>query len=276
MRKQPMAEVFGYRIDDLSTEADYHRRSRLCPFNNRIRACTKDKANDPLGVCSIYDGNNIAITCPVRFREDWRVAADAAAFFFDQDVLWHTLTEIRLYDGHGKSAGNIDVVLVATDEQGQIIDFGALEIQSVYISGNIRKPFAAYMDNPANNIHLDWFNHKDYPRADYLSSSRKRLAPQLIHKGSILNAWGRKIAVAVDSGFFATLPSLPQVPAAQADLAWMVYQLQIGNGQERYNLVHTQTVYTQFSAALQQITNADPGSERDFVQNLQRKLDTTR
>ncbi|WP_135480865.1 NotI family restriction endonuclease [Candidatus Chloroploca mongolica] len=273
MPRQPMAEVFGFRIDAMTSEADRHLQHRLCPFNNKVPSCTKDKANDPLGVCSIYDGTNITITCPVRFRQDWLIATDAAAFFFPSGTKWTSLTEIRLHDRYGKSAGNIDVVLVSYDEEGKITDFGALEVQAVYISGNIRKPFAEYMSDPANHVNLDWSNKKDYPRADYLSSSRKRLAPQLIYKGGILNAWGRKMAVAVDRGFFETLPTLSQVSKDQADVAWLVYQLQASDDQGRYKLVHSQTVYTQFTSALQRITNADPGSENDFLKLLQRKLD---
>jgi len=41
----------------------------------------------------------------------------------------------------GRSAGNIDVVLVSYDNDGKVLDFGALEIQAVYISGNVRDPF---------------------------------------------------------------------------------------------------------------------------------------
>lgn len=81
------------------------------------------------------------------------------------------------------------------------------------------------------------------------------------------------MAVAVDSGFFATLPTLSQVPKDQADVAWLVYQLQASDEQGRYKLVRSQTVYTQFTSALQRITNADPGSEGDFLKILQRKLD---
>lgn len=272
MPKQPMAEVFGFRIDDLSDEAERHRQHRLCPFNNRVPSCTKDKANDPLGVCSIFDGNQISVTCPVRFRQNWRIATDAADFFFSPGTKWTSLTEIRLLDRHGKSAGNIDVVLVAYDDDGIIIDFGALEVQAVYISGNIRKPFAEYMSDPTTRTDLDWSGKKDFPRPDYLSSSRKRLAPQLIYKGGILNTWGRKMAVAVDQGFFATLPTLSAVPKEQADVAWLVYELQVKHDGQ-YQLVHHQTVYTQFTAALQRITNADPGEESSFISLLQRKLD---
>jgi len=44
-------------------------------------------------------------------------------------------------NANGKSAGNIDVVLVAYDEHGKIYDFGALEIQAVYVTNTIEKPF---------------------------------------------------------------------------------------------------------------------------------------
>lgn len=247
--------------------------NRLCPFNNRVPSCTKDKANDPLGVCSIYHGVQTAITCPVRFRQDWLIASDAAEFFFSTGVKWTSLTETRLTDGYGKSAGNIDVILVAYDDEGHIIDFGALEVQGVYISGNIRRPFAAYMDNPEQNSHMQWAGQRDYPRADYLSSSRKRLAPQLIYKGGILHSWRRKMAVAIDSGFFAELPVLPQVAAEQADVAWLVYDLQHNTDTNRYQLVKAKTVYTQFTPALQLITTALPGVETDFLRLLQRKLD---
>jgi len=80
--KQPLAEVFGFPVDNHSSEAKRCRDNALCPFGNRVPNCTKDKANDPLGVCSILDGADVVITCPVRFRERWIIAEDAAAFFF--------------------------------------------------------------------------------------------------------------------------------------------------------------------------------------------------
>src|SRR3990172_7925282 len=111
--KQPLAEVFGYLIADHTERADRYRSHRLCPFNNKVPNCTKDKAKDPLGVCSIYEEDNVAITCPIRFRQDWLIADDAAAFFFPHKGAWTSLTEVRLSDKQGRSAGNIDVVLVA-------------------------------------------------------------------------------------------------------------------------------------------------------------------
>lgn len=272
MAVQPMAEVFGYRIDDFSEEAARHRRHKLCPFNNKVPSCTKDKANDPLGVCSIYHGDAATITCPVRFREGWQIASDAADFFFAPDMNWTSLTEIRLLDANGKSAGNIDVVLVSYDDQGQVLDFGALEVQAVYISGNIRDPFSVYMQNPESNANLNWVGMRNYPRADFLSSSRKRLAPQLIYKGGILHSWGRKMAVATDLPFFSQLPELPQVEPHAADVAWFVYELVESPQTHGYRLTRVQTVYTQFTPALLKITTAHPGSVTDFRKLLQRKL----
>jgi hypothetical protein len=182
----PLAEVFGFPIDNLHEDASRYRKHKLCPYNNKVPSCTKDKANDPLGVCSVFDKEDIAITCPVRLRQDWLIAEDAANFFFPANAMWTSLTEVRLNDRSGQSAGNIDIVLASYDSHGKIINFGSLEIQSVYISGNVRRPFEQYIANPSRNTNLDWSHERNYPRPDYLSSSRKRLAPQLIYRGSIL------------------------------------------------------------------------------------------
>ena len=272
MPNQPMAEVFGYRIDDFSPEAIRHRKHRLCPYNNGVASCTKDKIEDPLGVCSIYAASGIAIICPVRFRQDWLIASDAAEFFFPPGVNWTSLSEVRLKDINGKSAGNIDAVLVSYDQDGELIDYGAIEVQSVYISGNIGNPFSFYMKDPEGNAQLDWRKKPKYPRPDFLSSSRKRLAPQLIYKGSILHSWRRKMAVVIDQTFFSKLPDLPQVEQNVADVAWFVYDLLINAQTNRYCLTRVKTIYTQFTPALLRITNPEPGPEEPFRKVLQQKL----
>ncbi|HXF62166.1 MAG TPA: NotI family restriction endonuclease [Caldilineaceae bacterium] len=267
-----MAEVFGYRIDDLSDDAIRHRRHRLCPFNNIVPSCTKDRVSDPLGVCSVYHGDDVTIICPVRFREGWRIATDAAEFFFSPGTHWTAFSEVQLDDADGRSAGKIDVVLASYDDQSRLLDFGALEVQAVYISGNIRNPFTAYMQDPEANTNFSWRGQKNYPRADFLSSSRKRLAPQLIYKGGILHAWGKKMAVAVDRAFFSQLPELPQVEPAAADVAWFIYDLIESPQTNRYRLTRMQTIYTQFTPALLRITTPNPGSEEAFRRQLQQRL----
>ena len=201
------------------------------------------------------------------------IAEDAAAFFFPKNTKWTSLTEVRLNDKNGKSAGNIDLVLVSYAENGRILDFGALEIQAVYISGNVRNPFEYYMEDPANRNDFDWSKNPLYPNPDYLSSSRKRLVPQMIFKGGILNAWGKKTAVALNNNFFNTLPELPEVSPENATLAWLIYDLRHENVQNRYFLKHEQTIHTQFHPALDKIINPEAGPVDNFMNLLQEKLD---
>lgn len=272
---QPLAEVFGQVLSDHSANANRYRSRRLCPFNNNVPNCTKDKAKNPLGVCSVLHDATPVITCPVRFREEWLITDDAASFFFEEGTAWSSLTEVRLNDESGKSAGNIDVVLVAYDDVGKVLDFGALEIQAVYISGNVRDPFEYYMKDPKARAQMDWSDQPNYPRPDYLSSSRKRLAPQLLFKGGILHSWQKKSAVALNKSFFDTLPRLTQVNKSKADMAWLIYDLTLTNvnGQEKYKLTKIDEVFTEFEPALLSITTSIPGKMDDFMKILQEKLD---
>ncbi len=275
MSKQPIAELFGFPPTSNTEEAQRYRRNRLCPYNNKVPNCTKDSIIDPLGVCTIFHGNDLAVICPVRLRQEWIIADQAAEFFFAKGTQWTTLVEVRLKDRDGKSAGNIDVVLVAYDKNGVVTDFGSLEVQTVYISGNLRRTFfKPLMENREEYLNLDWEkSRKKNPGPDYLSSSRKRLAPQLIFKGGILKAWNRKQAVAVHREFYETLPDLPEVAKDAADIAWLIYDLAFDERQQRYNLILMRTVYTKFKAALNKITISKPGSVDDFIANLQTKLD---
>jgi hypothetical protein len=272
MPKNPLVEVFGYPVGNMSEEAARHRDGKLCPYHNSSGVnCTKNSAINPLGVCTVIDHNSVAIICPVRLRQDNLIISNAAQFFFPAGQNYRVLTEVRLHDKHGKSAGNIDMVLVALDEKNEIIDFGALEVQAVYISGNISRAFHKYMVAPVQNYDMEWPS-KGYPKADYLSSSRKRLAPQLIYKGGILNAWDKKIAVAVHHSFFDRLPKLEEVDVSEAEIAWFIYDLVFDSVSDRFKLVRTDTRYTKFKTALDTITNADPGDLSKFITYLRGRI----
>ncbi len=274
--KQPLAEVFGFPVDNFTPEAQRYRARKLCPYNNRVPNCTKDKVENPLGVCSVYEQDHAVVTCPVRFRQDWRVADDAADFFFSPGAKWTSLTEVRLNDRHGRSAGNIDIVLVSYDDVGHITEFGALEVQAVYISGNVRAPFEHYLLDPHSHAVMDWSKRRFYPRPDYLSSSRKRLAPQLLFKGGILHAWGKKQAVAVDRHFFASLPKLDEVAREDAELAWLIYDLRRDQQTNRFQQALDRVAYTRFKPTLDTITTAEPGDIQEFVEHIQARLDEKR
>lgn len=271
MPKNPLAEVFGFPVENMSEVAVNHRNDRLCPFYNSSGPnCTKGSVDNPLGVCSIYQGNNIVITCPIRFRQDFKILSDAGRFFFD-DKKFVALTEIHLSDKAGKSAGNIDIVLAVLDKTGKVADFGAVEVQAVYISGNVRNVFETYISNPESNYQMEWPS-KNYPKPDYLSSSRKRLAPQLIFKGGILHQWGKKMAVVVHRGFFEELPKLETVDKEQADIAWLVYDLKRDNRTGNLNLQLAEVRHTNFDAALNKIITPEIGDMNAFTKTLEARI----
>ena len=274
--KHPLAEVFGHKPFDDSAQAKKHREDELCPYNNNVPRCTKDKKDHPLGVCAMNHNSEAVVICPVRFRENWMITSDASEFFFGTEKNCIALKEVRLREGDGSSAGNIDVVIAKHDDAGKILDFGAVEIQSVYVSGNIRNPFEAYMENPTGNATMDWSGETHYPRPDFLSSSRKRLAPQVIYKGQILKEWGKRMAVVVDKPFFETLPDIDTVEPDEADVCWLVYDLYDPGESKRFQLKLFKKVYTTWGDIAKSIVSPDVGDVQVFIDLLEKKITKAR
>lgn len=270
---QPLAEVFGFPINNVSARAKRYRENKLCPFNNIVSNCTKNSIEFPLGVCSLNHKEKSVIICPIRFREDWSIISDAAGFIFDKKATWTHVGEVRLKDKHGKSAGNIDYVLVSYDDKGRVVDFGSLEVQAVYISGNLTGPFTAYLEKPSPGF--TWTQAFKFPKPDYLSSSRKRLIPQIIAKGSILKQWKKKQVVALQASFYKTLPDLPEYDKAESDFAFFLYDL-VPTKSKTLELKLQRVVYTKFEKALEQIAKFEAGSIKEFTALLQKKLDIKR
>jgi hypothetical protein len=270
---QPLAEVFGFPINNESARAKRYRDNKLCPFNNTVSNCTKNSIEFPLGVCSLNHKEKPVVICPIRFREDWSIISDAAGFIFDKKATWTHVGEVRLKDKHGKSAGNIDYVLVSYDDKGRVVDFGSLEVQAVYISGNLTGPFTAYLENPSPRF--TWTQALKFPKPDYLSSSRKRLIPQIIAKGSILKQWKKKQVVALQTSFYKTLPDLPEFDKAESDFTFFLYDL-VPTKRKTLELKLQRVVYTKFAKALEQIAKFEAGSIKEFTELLQKKLDAKR
>ncbi len=269
--------MFGYPISNVSQGAKQSRSDKLCPFDNKGKPmCTKASIPNPLGVCSLYDSHEQPVViCPIRFREDKRIFRDAAAFIFPPGTKWEVVPEVTIRDGSGQEAGSIDYVLAAYDSAGMITNFGSVEVQAVYISGNIRSPFTSYMGDLSRSGQFTW-GGINYPRADYLSSTRKRLAPQLLYKGTILKWWGKKQAVVLNRGLYDTLPQLPATTKAKADMAWLVYDLVRDARTDQYHLTPSEPIYTEFDAALNGIARPQVPQPTEFLTVLQRKLDSIR
>lgn len=274
----PLAEVFGYPASDFSEEARSARSNKPCPFNRKTPDCRKDRKDDPLGTCSINRDGEAIITCPTRFTEDWTIAKDAARFFFDPGDDYTILREYQLKDANGEVAGNVDLVLAKLDAGRQVVDFGAVEVQSVYITGNMRDAFEHYMEDPTGRVGFDWSSHLEqtggyYPSPDW-RSSHKRLFRQLVSKGSILNDLGKKQAVTIQRQFYESMPELSEVPSEEADMIWLIYDL-IEDEKTGYpKLKRVDSFHTTHDLALEEIEYFEtPDTDEPLREALQRKLE---
>ncbi len=199
----------------------------------------------------------VVTLCPYRFREGdaiYRWAGEAVlgtsapAFveeipFLERDRhpayydVWGTSEEededARSNEDAGDEAavGRIDGILVdaevspqesgyALDVAVTIRDWCALEIQSVYFSG--KKMGVEY--RPFTQVAPPGV---PFPvgrrRADFRSSSAKRLLPQLQTKIPSLRRWGKKMVVVVDEAFFYEMAEMDTVDdISNGDIAWLV------------------------------------------------------
>lgn len=179
-----------------------------------------------------------------------------------------------------KSAGNMDYVLAHIDtaisnsrylSDYHLNAYAALEVQAVYISGNVRNPFEAYMGR------APW-DGTNPPRPDWLSSSRKRLVPQLAWKGSVLHAWNKPIAVCVQAAFWDTMPYLSAVTtsdltsAAYREIAWVIIDLERKG--RIYQMQHVQTLYSEFDRALLAATQTPAGYDHVLKKAILKKYIT--
>ncbi|HEV2646895.1 MAG TPA: NotI family restriction endonuclease [Acidobacteriaceae bacterium] len=172
-----------------------------------------------MGICSYTDGKVATVVCPWRFRQDGRLFVDAgrAAFGAGKRIL--AVPEVRLLEvpETRRKIGKIDYLIALLDDRDEPIDFAAVEVQAVYISGaTTRPPFDHYLNTGE-------LRDSGRRRPDFRSSAQKRLMPQLSLKVPVFRRWGKRFFVAVDAAFFAELPKLPTVPEGNSEITWLVY-----------------------------------------------------
>lgn len=266
-----IAEVFGYGIDDHTDDAWNSRNAKLCPF--RETPCTKVSKDDPLGICSFSDGDSAAVVCPVRFQDGNRIFRDAGRLAFGEDAKIGIFPEVRILKVEGdhgerdKKIGKVDFLLGKIDE-GQVVDFAALEVQAVYISGTTVRPnFNAFIrtQGPSNSY------KPDERRPDFRSSAQKRLVPQLQLKVPVFRRWGKKFFVVVDTQFFGALPDFPRSSASNSELTWLSYPInKAGIG---YEMTAPDVIYSQWDDVANALREGLPPEPEEVLAELQIKLD---
>jgi hypothetical protein len=231
-----IGEVFGH--DTAIPVTGSTQKLRFCPFQGID--CTKVNKTDPLGICSFTDGRVATVVCPDRFLDGGILFRDAARIAFGKGIHCVAVPEVRvlevLRDGKRKKIGKVDFLLTQI-VGGQAVDFAALEVQAVYISGKtIRPAFDHY-------VRTGVLTDKGKRRPDFRSSAQKRLMPQLALKVPIFRRWGKRFFVATDSTFFSELPSMDPQSEGNSEVTWLNYDFERqrdgGYRMQTPNVVHT-------------------------------------
>ena len=153
-----IVEFFGYNPEDRSAAAVQARAKRECPFLGR--QCVKTLNDGEIsGACTLKPMNGgPVICCPIRlYAKNYEILRDVARIAFGPAVPLlpaNAITdktgecvavfgkgwgkELRL-PTRGKSGGYfVDWVLARVSAQGDLINFVAVEVQSIDTTGNYR------------------------------------------------------------------------------------------------------------------------------------------
>ncbi len=198
-----ISEFFGYRAEDMSTTALKAVTDKRCPFLGS--ACTKlfGRTRTISGVCAIRQkkvGSPSVICCPNRiYAEDYKMLRTISRMAFKQDLRLYAgrvaVTkakseggaiavfghgwggELRLPKRNGVGSYFVDWVLVRLDGKGQLVDFTAIEVQTIDTTGkysDAQKALKKDRTIVSDTVGLNWENVS------------KRIIPQLIYKGQVL------------------------------------------------------------------------------------------
>ena len=198
-----ISEFFGYNAYDQTSIAQQIARDKKCPFLGK--ACTKNLGRLGIvsGVCAVRQktvGSPSVICCPNRlYADSYKMLSDIAFIAFETKlnmyagrtavemskkekgaiaVFGHNWGgELRLPQRQGIGAYFVDWVLARLDATGELIDFTAIEVQTIDTTGkysDAQKELSKHRNVIADTVGLNWENVS------------KRIIPQIIYKGQIL------------------------------------------------------------------------------------------
>ncbi|MBQ3525105.1 MAG: hypothetical protein IJA63_02420 [Akkermansia sp.] len=197
-----ISEFFGYKAEDSSKESLQTAMRQICPFLGK--QCTKVlKDRTIAGVCAIRqktEGSPDVICCPNRlYADDYRMlrivaqkafglnlnlyAGRAAVDKAKQEdgaiaVFGHGWGgELRLPQRQGSGSYFVDWVLARLDANGKLVEFTAIEVQTIDTTGSYGKARLALGKDRSiisDTVGLNWEN------------VAKRIIPQIIYKGQVL------------------------------------------------------------------------------------------
>lgn len=198
-----ISEFFGYRAEDKSIKAIKAAMRKTCPFTGSICSKILSRLKIPSGVCSIRqktEGSPRVICCPIRiYADNYAMLRTVSKMAFKSDLKLYAGRvavdkakieegavavfgkgwggELRLPQRKGTGAYFVDWVLARLDNAGRLVEFTAVEVQTIDTTGNYqeaRKTLLESRDIKSDTVGLNWEN------------VNKRIIPQLIYKGQVL------------------------------------------------------------------------------------------
>lgn len=197
-----IAEFFGFPSDDHSEASLLATAKRNCPFLNG--SCVKRFHGGELsGVCVVRQkGKDVptVICCPNRmYAENYKVLHGIAKDAFGRSLQLYAGRsavekaklekgavavfghgwggELRLPKRKGTGSYFVDWVLARLDNNGKLVEFTAVDVQTIDTTGNYQTARQALLDKRervSDTVGLNWKNVS------------KRIIPQLIYKGQVL------------------------------------------------------------------------------------------
>ncbi|MEQ1557394.1 MAG: NotI family restriction endonuclease [Methyloglobulus sp.] len=213
--KKDLIEIFGYAPDDTTTQCRSLWNLSACPFINK--QCTKANHDGSIiyGTCSVSSPYGDCVICPNRLYEDnYAALRTIANEAFDKSLeflLYEQFIPVRenkkncvvaLGQNSGKEVKigtslSMDWVL-ARIENGKLVEYTGVEVQSIDITGNYRDAWHSYknianitLNIPSSEHGMNWAN------------VHKRLIPQIIRKGTIYSR-----SNFVKSGLYFVVPDI--------------------------------------------------------------------
>jgi hypothetical protein len=270
------------------------RTKQPCPFKSTQENPTCSKEG---GVCSLRqfsyakrpeDGRAMGVpvggaqgalraTCPYRLHENKTVFNWVGKVILEDEAP-HLVGEVGFLEASattdsagGDDVGRIDMVLVSSNTPAEAkMEWGALEIQTVYFSGNaMRAEFKAYADESC-----DWVIFPAATRRpDYRSSGPKRLMPQLQIKVPTLRRWGRKMAVVVDQSFYDSIGDMGGGGhISNSDIAWFTVRFEEVEGSQQMRLVAGEVHCTTLERSVEGLTGGKAVSLPVFQERIKAKI----
>ena len=263
-----ISEIFGRGVLDVSPEAIAVRNAKLCPF--RGTTCTKSSIVDPIGICSLSDGNEAAAICPVRFLEGDRIFRDAAIIAFGPNCEIGIFPEVRILrmvddkSSTAKKIGKVDF-LIGKIDSSKVVDFAAIEVQASYFSGlEVRSAMKHFLRHNALDVAIS------DRRPDFRSSAQKRLMPQLQLKVPVFRRWGKKFLVVVDTQFFRSLPSFKTASPSNSEVIWLNYPISLARN--NYTMSDPEIIGTHWDDVVTSLREGIAPETHEIFAELQAKL----